>query len=246
MFITNTDRVRSELESRIVSGTLPPGITLDEAQLGQMFDVSRTPVREALLQLSAEGFVRIVPRAGIYVVQLSAGELAEMFETLAYAEGLCARLASQRITAAQIRRLGQLQKKGRQAQEDQDLDAFAQYNLEFHDYIHGCCGNRYLRAQILHIRKRTNPYRRQQDELSADWASQAWQEHELLFQALSDRDEDAAMMAAAGHINARTHSFLELAAASPEHLFFGSDTRLSAVPSMMAPTRQPMPLQRWQ
>lgn len=247
MFITHTDRVRAELESQIVSGTLPPGVTLDEAQLGQMFDVSRTPVREALLQLSAEGFVRIVPRAGIYVVQLSAGELAEMFETLAYAEGLCARLACQRITAAQLRKLGALQKKGRQAMADQDLDAFAQYNLEFHDYIHGCCGNRYLRSQILHIRKRTNPYRRQHDELSADWASQAWQEHQALFEALSRRDEDAAMMAAAGHINARTRSFQELAEASPEHLFFGSDARHTAVPSMMASApRLDMAMQRWQ
>lgn len=246
MFITNTDRVRAELESQIVSGILPPGVTLDEAQLGQMFDVSRTPVREALLQLSAEGFVRIVPRAGIYVVQLSAGELAEMFETLAYAEGLCARLASQRITAAQIRKLSMLQKKGRQALEDQYLDAFAQYNLEFHDYIHGCCGNRYLRSQILHIRKRTNPYRRQQDELSAEWAAQAWQEHQRLFEALSERDEDAAMMAAAAHINARTRPFLELAEASPEHLFFDTGSRHTALPSMVAASRLSVPMQRWQ
>src|SRR3546814_19376988 len=115
MFITNTDRVRAQLESPIVAGTLQPGTTLDEAQLGQLFEVSRTPVREALLQLAAEGFVRIVPRAGIYVVQLSAGELAEMFEALSYAEGLCAQLASPRLTAAQITKLSLLQKKGQQA-----------------------------------------------------------------------------------------------------------------------------------
>src|SRR3546814_3269322 len=204
MFITNTDRVRAELESQIVAGTLQPGTTLDEAQLGQLFEVSRTPVREALLQLAAEGFVRIVPRAGIYVVQLSAGELAEMFEALSYAEGLCAQLASQRITAAQIKKLSLLQKKGQQALADQDMGAYAQYNLEFHECVYGCCGHRYLRSQKLYIRKRTNPYRKQQAELTMEWAGQAWDEHQLLFEALVDRNAEAAMQAAAGHIKARS------------------------------------------
>ncbi|MGB3288431.1 MAG: GntR family transcriptional regulator [Burkholderiaceae bacterium] len=245
MFITNTDRVRAELENQIVAGLLPPGAILDEAQLVRMFDVSRTPVREALLQLSAKGFVRIVPRAGIYVVQLSAGELAEMFEALAYAEGLCARLACRRITAAQLKKLAALQKSGRKVLKGHDLDAFLRYNLEFHDHIHNCSGNRYLRSQILHMRKRSNPYRRRQDEVSVDWVAEAWQEHQALVEALSERDEDAATAAAADHINARTRAIQEVAEVSPEHLFFDTNAR-QTMPGMMAAHRIDLYLQRWQ
>jgi DNA-binding GntR family transcriptional regulator len=126
MFMTNADRVKAELENQIVSGVLAPGVTLDETALGEMFDVSRTPIREALLQLSAEGFVRIVPRAGIYVVQLSAAELVDMFETLAYAESLCAKLAIERISPGQLKKLGNLQESGRQAVADKDTEAYAQ------------------------------------------------------------------------------------------------------------------------
>ena len=63
MFISATDRVRSEIEARIVNGTMPPGASLDESQLSELFSVSRTPVREALLQLATLGFVRIIPRS---------------------------------------------------------------------------------------------------------------------------------------------------------------------------------------
>src|SRR3546814_15659675 len=91
------------------------------------------------------------------------------------------------------------------------MGAYAQYNLEFHECVYGCCGNRYLRSQMLYIRKRTNPYRKQQAELTMEWAGQAWDEHQLLFEALVDRNAEGARQAADGHIKARSTSFTEIA-----------------------------------
>lgn len=221
MVTTNTERVRAGLERLIVAGTLAPGTTLDEAELSQLYEVSRTPVREALLQLSAEGYVRIVPRAGIYVVQMSAGELMDMCETLAFAEGLCAQLACQRMTTGQQKRIGQLQEAGRRALEAQDADAYAHYNLAFHECLYAGSGNRYLRAQILHIRKRINPYRLLQEQATPDWSSDAWDQHQSLYEALQAGDAAAAMRIACDYIRSRASVLSELVETTPEHLFFG-------------------------
>ncbi len=157
--VSATDRVRREIETRIVAGLLPPGVQLDEDQLSQIFSTSRTPVREALLQLQVLGFVRIAPRSGTYVVQLSAKELADIFESLAYAEGLCARLVVRRVDAAQIKGLRLLHKEGKRAVTRKSLEDYSNYNKAFHNFFYANCGNAYLINQITQMRKRTNPYR---------------------------------------------------------------------------------------
>ena len=243
MLITNTDRVRAELESQIVAGALPPGTMLDEAELSRSFDVSRTPVREALLQLAAKGYVRIVPRGGIFVIQLSAGELAEMFETLAYAEGLCARLAAQRMSDGQLRKMVQLQKQGSVAVHNNDSAALAAYAHAFHECIYSSCGNRYLRDEILHIRKRTNPYRQQQQDVDPQWAAKSWQEHQDLLDALLERDAEAAAKAARGFVISRAQKFTDIAEMSPDHQFFDSRTRSAAQREAMDISRLFMPAQ---
>lgn len=225
MFVTNTDRVRAELEQRIVAGVLAPGATLDEARLGQMFDVSRTPIREALLQLSAEGFVRIVPRAGIYVVQLTAAELADMFETLAHAEGLCASLFCQRITPAGLKGLRMVHQSGEQAVAARDIQAYREYVLAFHENLYEGCANRYLASRMLHIRKRVNPYRQKFTELSDDWVEQSWVFHQNLFDAIKGRKADAAARCATQYILAQAKPFFDMADNVPDYLFFGDASR---------------------
>lgn len=233
MFVTNTDRVRAELEGRIVDGALAPGTTLDETLLCKMFDVSRTPVREALLQLSAEGYVRIVPRAGIYVVQLSAGELREMFESMAYFEGLCASLAAQRISDSQLKKARYLQELGNDALSRQDIDAYRQYDKEFHECIYGGCGNSYLRSQLIYLRKRTRPYRRHHGPFSFEQAQSSWDDHQMLLEALQRRDETHAMQVASRHVRMYALPFIEAGEVAPEHLYFGAGPRQAGELSVM-------------
>src|SRR2546422_2915617 len=82
------------IEEDIVYGRLTPGSRLDETQLGGRFGVSRTPIREALLQLASSGLVEIRPRRGTVVAEVGPQRLYEMFETMAELEAACARLAS--------------------------------------------------------------------------------------------------------------------------------------------------------
>ncbi len=86
------------IEDEIVTRQLPPGTRLDEVELAQRFAVSRTPIREALIQLASAGLVELRPRRGAIVAQISPQRLMEMFDVMAELEALCGRLAARRIT----------------------------------------------------------------------------------------------------------------------------------------------------
>ena len=92
------EALRDELEQDIVTGTLRPGERLDEQSLAARFGVSRTPIREALMQLATAGLVTLQQRRGAFVAWLSLKEIIERFEVMAALEGACGALAARRIT----------------------------------------------------------------------------------------------------------------------------------------------------
>jgi DNA-binding transcriptional regulator YhcF (GntR family) len=96
------------LERDIVTGMLQPGDRLDERGLSERFNVSRTPVREALQSLARSGLVATLPRRGTVVASITVGELIEMFEVMAELEAMCARLAARRMARVDIDRLNEL------------------------------------------------------------------------------------------------------------------------------------------
>ena len=225
MFTTNTDRLRSELERRMVEGSLEPGTAIDESRLGHYYDVSRTPVREALLQLAAEGFVRIMPRSGIYVVQMSAAELAELVELLIHNEAYCVALACERMAPATIKRLGLMRRVGEQALKDGDLKEFSRFVLAIHEMIYEGAANRVLKAQILQLRKRLVPYRSQGTFTPEQWLEMAWSSYSTIIQALADRNATDAQHQLAAFVTQETRPFLDMALLDPEHLYFKTDVR---------------------
>jgi DNA-binding GntR family transcriptional regulator len=93
------DQAYTEIRQRIVSLGLPPGSTIDETQLRQELDLGRTPIREALLRLSEEGLVTIIPRRGMFVSDIGVKDLRQLFEIRVVLEPLAVRLAGQRGTA---------------------------------------------------------------------------------------------------------------------------------------------------
>ena len=84
------DEVAAQLRERIFAGELPPGAFLDEVALAAQMKISRTPLREALKVLTAEGLVRHEPRRGCFVNQVTAKDLDEIFPVIALLEGRCA------------------------------------------------------------------------------------------------------------------------------------------------------------
>src|SRR6478672_10293885 len=95
------EALRDEIEQDIVTGRLQPGERLDEQSLADRFGVSRTPIREALMQLASAGMVQLHSRRGAFVASLGLKEIIERFEAMAALEGMCGALAARRITDEQ-------------------------------------------------------------------------------------------------------------------------------------------------
>jgi DNA-binding GntR family transcriptional regulator len=119
-------------------------IRLDERQLAQDFGISRTPVREAMAQLEREGFVRSVPRRGVYVVRKTKAEVIEMITAWAALEGMAARLITQRASDDEIASLGKMFATFEDGALRAHLDEYSEANIKFHQAIIGMSGNRVL------------------------------------------------------------------------------------------------------
>jgi DNA-binding GntR family transcriptional regulator len=110
-------------------------IRLDERQLASDLGVSRTPVREALAQLEREGFIRSIPRRGIYVVRKTRSEVIELITAWAALEGMAARLATQHASDQQISALRQMFATFEGGEVQAKLDEYSEVNIEFHQAI---------------------------------------------------------------------------------------------------------------
>ncbi|OYU45469.1 MAG: GntR family transcriptional regulator, partial [Burkholderiales bacterium PBB4] len=127
-----SDQLREKIEEQIATGALPPGSSLDEATLVEQHGVSRTPVREALIQLAAEGLIEIRPRRGAIVTSIGPTRLIEMFEVMAELEAMCGRLAARRMSDAQRKALMAAHQACEEARAKDDSDAYFYCNEQFH------------------------------------------------------------------------------------------------------------------
>jgi DNA-binding GntR family transcriptional regulator len=110
-------------------------VRLDERQLAQEFGISRTPVREAMAQLEREGFVRSVPRRGIYIVRKTKQEVIEMITAWAALESMAARLITTNATTEEIATLRRMFAKFEDGELHARLDEYSEVNIEFHQTI---------------------------------------------------------------------------------------------------------------
>ena len=117
-------QVTKKIEDDIVFGNLPPGTKLDEQELCDRYNVSRTPVREALKLLAADGLVEIRPRRGAIVPKIEPLVLCEMFEVMAELEGMCGRLAARRIQAQEKENLIKLHHNCKQYVLAEDSESY--------------------------------------------------------------------------------------------------------------------------
>jgi len=135
---TFADRAYTALKDTIVSLNVyeqPGEVRLDERQLASDLGISRTPVREAMAQLEREGFVRSVPRRGIYVVRKSKQEVIEMITAWAALESMAARLITQNATTDEIASLRRMFATFENGEARAHLDEYSEVNIEFHQTI---------------------------------------------------------------------------------------------------------------
>jgi DNA-binding GntR family transcriptional regulator len=133
--MTHAEAVRSAIESDIFSGRLRPGSRIDEAEIAERFAVSRTPVREAMLQLIESGLIEKQSRQRAAVAKLDIHRLLQTFEALSELEGLCARLAARRMTAAEKDELIRNHQEAAKALAAGDEDSYFYLGRRFHALI---------------------------------------------------------------------------------------------------------------
>jgi len=193
------DQIVAQLGEEIAAGQLTPGSTLNERSISQRFGISRTPAREVLLQLSAAGLVRFVPRQGALVLSLSPREVVAMIEVLVALEGEAAALATRRMEPDEREQIAVQYALAGKAVERMSVEEYSEANGLFHDAIYAGCRNHVLTAEIKKLRMRLAPHLRHNFvRLGRLRSSHA--EHEAIMAAIRSCDERAAELAMRQHI----------------------------------------------
>jgi DNA-binding GntR family transcriptional regulator len=213
--VNTPERIRGLIERDIADGVLPPGLPLDEKALAARFEVSRTPVREALLMLAARKLVAIVPRAGTFVYKPGPAELIALLEYLGELEGVAARLAAQRMSAAQRDELGTLHETASVLAQENDRPRYEEVNLALHQLIYAGSGNAVVRDEIDDARLRLANFRRnvfdQPGRLRVSCG-----EHDAIVRAIRAGDGEAAAHAMRDHIIGKGKAFADLVLANSQ------------------------------
>ena len=166
-------------------------IRLDERQLAQEFGVSRTPVREAMAQLEREGFVRSVPRRGVYVVRKTKQEAIELITAWAALESMAARLITQRARDEDIASLRRMFSTFEGGQVRAHLDEYSDVNIEFHQAIIRMSGNGVLIDLAENLFTHMRMLRRKTIG-EDDRADKSIRDHMNIIEALEARDTERA------------------------------------------------------
>lgn len=193
------EQVAERLRTRIYAHELAPGAWIDEQSLADEFGISRTPMREALKVLAAEGLVVLKPRRGCYVAEMSERDLDEIFPVLALLEGRVAEEATRRLADADFRRLEAIHADLERHAAAHDADRFFEANQAFHNTLQELAGNRWLSQLIDDTRKFLKLTRR--DSLRLDGRiEQSLAEHRDILAAIQARDHGTAALRMHNHI----------------------------------------------
>lgn len=195
----SADNLIRLLEDDILNSVLKPGDRLDEQSLARRFEVSRTPVREALRHLASSGLVDIRKNQGATVRRLATAELIEMFQVMAEYEGLSARLSARRMTRDEIAEMRKWNEKCAAKAEKDDQDGFYEANNHFHDTIFRSSRNVFLQVESRKLRNRLNVYRRH--ITTPRKMAKSVIEHQGIVDAIVAGDEDRAHSLMRQHVD---------------------------------------------
>jgi DNA-binding GntR family transcriptional regulator len=198
-----------EIESLVLSGELLPGAKLDEQGLAQRFQVSRTPVREALRQLASGGLIELRPNRGAFVAKVTPEQLEEMFVAMAEMEATCARLAAMSMSPVERRGLQRLHERMAGMAEGEQVEEFRAANETFHGLIYQGAHNGLLEDATRVLRRRVAAYRRAQFRTPKRLAS-SQAEHEAVVKAIVSGEPARAHAAMLQHVDLVGASFEKL------------------------------------
>ena len=196
IFQTRDGYVADRLREAILRGQLKPGQRLDQKELAELLNVSRSPVREALRTLAAEGLVEVYPHRGAVVADLSLEELEEIYFIRGTLEGTAARLAVSKIDDDRIAKLQTILEK---LNETADYDQWLELNREFHYTIYQAINRPRLLSLIESLRNTTTPYTRDYIT-SPEHLAATRTGHKHILEALINRDGELAQVETQKHL----------------------------------------------
>ena len=203
------DGVATRLRAMVFDGQLGPGAWIDEKALAEQWEVSRTPLREALKVLAAEGLVELVPHRGCRVIELTEDDADALFPVMALLEGRCAFEASTRATDDELRELRRLHDELERHAAAQDLDGYYRANHGFHTRVQALARNRWLDRATGDLRRFLRLMRGRQLALPGR-IEQSIEEHRQLIAAFEQRDAARAEAAMHGHLMAQLMALKQL------------------------------------
>ena len=181
------DQLVDRLRELITEGQLRPGTKVPEKQLCERFGVSRTPLREALKVLAAEGLVTLTPNRGATVRRLTVDELADVFPVMGALEALAGEIACQHVTDGELRRIRQLHEAMVAHWQAGELQPYFRCNRQIHDAILEATRNPTLQATHRALASRILGARYVANLTPERWR-RAVDEHEAMLDALQHRD----------------------------------------------------------
>ena len=208
---TLADKLASAIADGILDGRLKPGERLDEVGLAQLHGVSRTPVREALRQLTASGLIDMRPRKGAVVSKATPEQVESLFVAMAEMEATCARLCALSMTPVERRRLQARQEEMLALAEAGDPDAYSDANVAFHSAIYAGAHNTPLADYAMGLRRRIGPFRRAQFRMQGR-LRRSNDEHGAVVRGILAGDAAAAHAAMLHHVSLVEDAFEAFAA----------------------------------
>ncbi len=193
------EEVADQLRSRIFAHELTPGTWIDEQSLAKEFGISRTPLREAVKVLAAEGLITMKLRRGAYVTEVNRGDLEQIFTILSLLEGEAAKEAAVKANERDLNELDDMHLRLEKAAADRNLEQFFEINVRFHERIIAIANNPWMSGVIADLRKVLNLQRK--DSLSRTGRMQSsLAEHREILKALLKRDPRTAEQAMRTHL----------------------------------------------
>ena len=193
-------QVAHRLRQMLVENRIPPGAKLNERELSEVLNVSRTPLREAIKMLAAEGLVELLPNRGAIAVELSEADVLNTFEVMAGLEAQSGELAAQRITDAELIEIRAMHFEMLAAWTRRDLPTYYRLNSAIHSAINAAAKNTVLTQTYQQVNARLQALRFRSNQDGDKWTA-AVREHEQMISALEARDPVAMRQVLMAHLN---------------------------------------------
>jgi DNA-binding GntR family transcriptional regulator len=203
------DEVVSRLRAMLVDGRIAPGAKLNERELCERLRVSRTPLREAIKLLAAEGLVDLLPNRGAVAVKLDETDVVHIFEVLADLEGMSGELAARRISDAELAEIKALHYDMLACFARRDLSGYYRINSLIHAAINNAARNPLLTKIYRECNARAQSLRFRTNQNEAKWAL-AVKEHEQMIDALEAHDAARLRAIMTEHLLRKRDTVLEL------------------------------------